>query len=80
VAQGRLFGRPQAPPPHAPAPQPASGTPQAEAAVEAEGAPTANTDSCFSTEALRQPGQLTSSEKRRTSFSKRLPQPEQAYS
>jgi hypothetical protein len=41
---------------------------------------TANTESCFSTSALAQEGQETASPKRRTSFSNRLPQPEQAYS
>ena len=52
----------------------------ASAAADAELAPTAKTDSCLSTASLAQEGQLTSSAKRRTSFSKRLPQPLQAYS
>ena len=41
---------------------------------------TAKTESCFSTSALAQDGQETASPKRRTSFSKRAPQPGQAYS
>ncbi len=41
---------------------------------------TAKTESCFSTSGLAQEGQETASPKRRTSFSKRAPQPGQAYS
>ena len=56
-----------------PAPQPAKAGDEAEAA-------TAKTESCFSTSGLWQEGHETASPKRRTSFSKRLPQPGQAYS
>jgi hypothetical protein len=58
---------------HAPAPQPAKAGGGAAVA-------TAKTDSCLSTSARAQAGQETASEKRRTSFSKRFPQPAQAYS
>ena len=56
-----------------PAPQPAKAGDGADAA-------TAKTESCFSTVGARQDGQDTASPKRRTSFSKCVPQSRQTYS
>jgi hypothetical protein len=58
---------------HAPAPHPAK-------AGGGEAVATAKTESCLSGSARAQAGQETASPKRRTSFSKRAPQPGQAYS